>query len=157
MAYFVLRNRCPEKGRLAIVHIVYSLTFSHYNRVSFISSLSPACFSHSYYSFLLIFCSFPFFSTFYYFIILCLSLSLSLLILSLFYYIHSLSLSSLTVASVNQYLDQLAHSNVTKDRKGVKKALQMLLRNTSAGEQKWLIRIIMKVSLPVCLLLVFPI
>lgn len=53
---------------------------------------------------------------------------------------------SLTLRHVNQYLDQLALSNVKKDRAGVKKALQMLLRNTSAQEQKWLIRIIMKVS-----------
>ena len=54
---------------------------------------------------------------------------------------------SLTVAEVNQYLDDLAQSNVKKDRPGVKKALQLLLRNTSAVEQKWLIRIILKVCI----------
>ena len=52
---------------------------------------------------------------------------------------------SLTVAEVNQYLDNMAQSNVKKDRPGVKRALQLLLRNTSALEQKWLIRIILKV------------
>lgn len=49
------------------------------------------------------------------------------------------------VAQVNQYLDDLALSNVKKDRPGMRKALQLLLRNTSALEQKWLIRIILKV------------
>ena len=52
---------------------------------------------------------------------------------------------SLTIAQVNQYLDDLAMANVKKDRPGMKKALQLLLRNTSAIEQKWLIRIILKV------------
>ena len=52
---------------------------------------------------------------------------------------------SLTLSQINQYLDQLALSNVKKDRPGVKRTLQQLLRNTSAQEQKWLIRIIMKV------------
>eukprot|EP00731_Ephydatia_muelleri_P008231 Em0004g569a len=51
---------------------------------------------------------------------------------------------SLTVAQVNQYLDDLANGNTSKDRAGMKKALQLLLRNTSALEQKWLIRIILK-------------
>ena len=54
---------------------------------------------------------------------------------------------SLTVAQVNQYLDDLANGNTSKDRAGMKKALQLLLRNTSALEQKWLIRIILKVAL----------
>lgn len=51
----------------------------------------------------------------------------------------------LSVAQVNEYLNDLADSNTKKDRAGVKKALQLLLRNTSALEQKWLIRIILKV------------
>ena len=51
------------------------------------------------------------------------------------------------MAEVNGYLDDLADSNTKRDRPGVKKALQLLLRNTSALEQKWLIRIILKVSL----------
>ena len=55
-------------------------------------------------------------------------------------------LSSLTMAQVNQHLDDLALSNVKKDRAGVKKSLRLLLRNTTAQEQKWLIRIIMKVG-----------
>ena len=54
---------------------------------------------------------------------------------------------SLTVSQINDYLDQLALSNLKKDRPGVKKAIQILLRNTSAQEQKWLIRIIMKVCI----------
>eukprot|EP00731_Ephydatia_muelleri_P008268 Em0004g606a len=36
------------------------------------------------------------------------------------------------------------NGNTSKDRAGMKKALQLLLRNTSALEQKWLIRIILK-------------
>ncbi|XP_064401547.1 DNA ligase 4-like isoform X2 [Halichondria panicea] len=51
---------------------------------------------------------------------------------------------SLTVSQVNQYLNDLAMSNAKKERAGVKKALQLLLRNTSAMEQKWLIRMILK-------------
>ena len=47
---------------------------------------------------------------------------------------------------MNQYLDDLALSNAKKDRPGVKRALQLLLRNTSALEQKWLVRMILKVS-----------
>eukprot|EP00731_Ephydatia_muelleri_P007880 Em0004g218a len=43
-----------------------------------------------------------------------------------------------------EYLDDLANGNTSKDRAGMKKALQLLLRNTSALEQKWLIRIILK-------------
>ena len=57
----------------------------------------------------------------------------------------SFNFGSLMVAQVNQYLDDLALSNVKKDRPGMRKALQLLLRNTSALEQKWLIRIILKV------------
>ncbi len=53
---------------------------------------------------------------------------------------------SLTVSQVNQYLNDLAMSNAKKERAGVKKALQLLLRNTSAMEQKWLIRMILKVQ-----------
>ena len=49
------------------------------------------------------------------------------------------------MAQVNDYLDDLANSNTKKDRPGVKKALQLLMRNTSALQQKWLIRIILKV------------
>ena len=51
------------------------------------------------------------------------------------------------VSQVNKYLDDLAMSNTKKDRAGMRKALQLLLRNTSALEQKWLIRIILKVQL----------
>eukprot|EP00731_Ephydatia_muelleri_P038519 Em0789g1a len=50
--------------------------------------------------------------------------------------------------TVAQYLDDLANGNTSKDRAGMKKALQLLLRNTSALEQKWLIRIILKCMMP---------
>lgn len=59
---------------------------------------------------------------------------------------HSCPPHSLTVSQVNSYLDDLAMCNVKRDRPGVKKALQLLLRNTSAIEQKWLIRMILRVS-----------
>ena len=65
--------------------------------------------------------------------------------------------SRLTVAEVNGYLDDLADSNLKKDRPGVKRALQMLLRNASALEQKRLIRIILKVLyIHVCVTLCAP-
>ncbi|XP_073251496.1 DNA ligase 4-like [Porites lutea] len=51
---------------------------------------------------------------------------------------------SLRIDQVNKYLDQVAQSNVEHKREDVKKVLQLLLRNTSALEQKWLIRIIFK-------------
>jgi DNA ligase-4 len=50
----------------------------------------------------------------------------------------------LSIAEVNASLDDLALSNVKKDKGGMKKSLQTLLRNLSALEQKWLIRIILK-------------
>ncbi len=49
------------------------------------------------------------------------------------------------MSQVNEFLDELAMSYTSKDRPSMKKALQLLLRNTSALEQKWLIRIILKV------------
>jgi DNA ligase-4 len=49
------------------------------------------------------------------------------------------------VAEVNEHLDNLAMAHTKKDRPNLKKSLQLLLRNTSALEQKWLIRIILKV------------
>ncbi|PFX16725.1 DNA ligase 4 [Stylophora pistillata] len=51
---------------------------------------------------------------------------------------------SLKIDQVNKYLDQLASANIDHKRDEAKKALQLLLRNTSALEQKWLIRIIFK-------------
>ena len=74
-------------------------------------------------------------------------LQLYILSFSLSFFLSSFSspFLSLTVAQVNEYLDQMAMSNLKKERAGMKKAMQLLLRNTSAQEQKWLIRIIMKV------------
>ena len=59
-------------------------------------------------------------------------------------YVHTY-VHRLTVTQVNEFLDELAMSHVSKDRPGMKRVLQMLLRNTSALEQKWLVRIILKV------------
>lgn len=42
---------------------------------------------------------------------------------------------SLKIDQVNKHLDQVAQGNVEHKREDVKKALQLLLRNTSALEQ----------------------
>lgn len=42
---------------------------------------------------------------------------------------------SLKIDQVNEHLDQVAQGNVEHKREDVKKALQLLLRNTSALEQ----------------------
>lgn len=42
---------------------------------------------------------------------------------------------SLKIDQVNKHLDQVAQGNVERKRDDVKKALQLLLRNTSALEQ----------------------
>jgi len=42
---------------------------------------------------------------------------------------------SLKVDEVNKHLDQVAQANLERKRDDVKKALQILLRNTSALEQ----------------------
>ena len=51
---------------------------------------------------------------------------------------------SLTVADVNRLLSKIAVSNAAHDRSSVKQTLQQMLRSTSAVQQKWMIRIIMK-------------
>lgn len=51
---------------------------------------------------------------------------------------------SLTIKDVNDNLDAIALNNATKKKDLVKKSLMTLLRNTSAIEQKWLIRMILK-------------
>ena len=51
---------------------------------------------------------------------------------------------TLTIEEVNYHLDQIASHNSAKEKDVVKKSLQSLLRNMSASEQKWLIRMIMK-------------
>eukprot|EP00118_Oscarella_pearsei_P008725 m.46483 g.46483 ORF g.46483 m.46483 type:complete len:987 (+) comp33697_c0_seq3:313-3273(+) len=51
---------------------------------------------------------------------------------------------SLTIEDVNIHLDELSRGSAKKDRDGMKKALMHLLRNLSAIEQKWLIRVILK-------------
>ncbi|XP_071791788.1 DNA ligase 4-like [Asterias amurensis] len=51
---------------------------------------------------------------------------------------------SLTIQDVNTCLDAIAGSNAAKKKDVVKKNFMHLLRNTSALEQKWLVRMIMK-------------
>lgn len=51
---------------------------------------------------------------------------------------------TLMIQDVNDALDGVASSNAAKNKDGVRKNLMRLLKNTSAREQKWLIRIIMK-------------
>eukprot|EP00117_Sycon_ciliatum_P015809 scpid30038/ scgid15513/ DNA ligase 4; DNA ligase IV; Polydeoxyribonucleotide synthase [ATP] 4 len=51
---------------------------------------------------------------------------------------------SLSLADVNRYLDDIANGSTTKDKAAVKQALQQMLRKTTALQQKWLIRIILK-------------
>ena len=51
---------------------------------------------------------------------------------------------SLSIKDVNDCLDAIAAGNAKKDKQGVRKSILHLLRNLSAVEQKWLIRMIMK-------------
>ncbi|UYV82304.1 hypothetical protein LAZ67_21001670 [Cordylochernes scorpioides] len=51
---------------------------------------------------------------------------------------------SLTIAEVNSHLDTVAASNNAENKDSMKKSLLYLLRNMSALEQKWLIRMILK-------------
>ncbi|CAM1297752.1 LIG4 (predicted) [Pycnogonum litorale] len=50
----------------------------------------------------------------------------------------------LTIEDVNDHLDKVSFHNAAKDKGQIKYHLLQLLRNTSATEQKWLIRMIMK-------------
>ena len=50
----------------------------------------------------------------------------------------------MSIQQVNDYLDEVAKCNGDKNKDGVRKNLLQLLRNTSAKEQKWLIRMILK-------------
>ncbi|EDO35746.1 predicted protein [Nematostella vectensis] len=51
---------------------------------------------------------------------------------------------SLNIEEVNKLLDDMANANLEKKRDNVKMSIQMLLRESSAKEVKWLIRIILK-------------
>lgn len=51
---------------------------------------------------------------------------------------------TLTIQDVNSLLDDVATGHASKDKHLVQRALGRLLRELSAYEQKWLIRIIMK-------------
>lgn len=50
----------------------------------------------------------------------------------------------LTIYEINESLDNISISNASHDRTAIKKTLQQLLRTSTASEQKWLIRIIVK-------------
>jgi len=50
----------------------------------------------------------------------------------------------LTIQDVNNLLDDVATGHAGKDKNLVRQALGRLLREMSAREQKWLIRIVMK-------------
>ncbi|KAM6945810.1 DNA ligase 4 [Aplochiton taeniatus] len=51
---------------------------------------------------------------------------------------------SLTIEEVNRFLDSVAASNAVKQKEQVKKSLLHLITQSSALEQKWLIRMILK-------------
>ena len=51
---------------------------------------------------------------------------------------------TLSIADVNECLDNIALANSQRKRDDVRNNLRKLLRNTCAMEQKWLIRMIMK-------------
>lgn len=51
---------------------------------------------------------------------------------------------TMTIQEVNTCLDKIAASNAAKEKAGVKKNLEHMLRNMSAREQKWLIRMVLK-------------
>ncbi|XP_064626451.1 DNA ligase 4-like [Lineus longissimus] len=51
---------------------------------------------------------------------------------------------SLTIEEVNEHLDSISINNAKKNKQGVLKSIMHLLKNMSALEQKWLIRMIMK-------------
>lgn len=51
---------------------------------------------------------------------------------------------SLTIEDINSSLDEIARANIDKRRDLSKKEIQRVIRNTSAIEQKWFIRIVLK-------------
>ena len=51
---------------------------------------------------------------------------------------------TMTIAEVNHCLDEVALSHANKSKDGVRRHLLKMLKNMSAMEQKWLIRMIMK-------------
>ena len=59
--------------------------------------------------------------------------------------LHFLHPDSLTVDDINNSLDLMAQSNAEGRRDITKKEIQKVIRNTNALEQKWLIRIMLKV------------
>ena len=66
--------------------------------------------------------------------------SLELLHVVIFYF-------SLSVEEINTALDAIAQANVEKERDAAKSTILKVIRSTSALEQKWFIRIMLKVKL----------
>lgn len=64
-------------------------------------------------------------------------------------YMHVLSKrctteGSLTIEEINEHLDKIAHYNNDKKKDMVQRTLMSIIRTTSASQQKWLIRILLK-------------
>ena len=53
---------------------------------------------------------------------------------------------TLTILQVNQTLDSIASNNAAKKKAAVEDSILYLLKNLSALEQKWLVRMIVKVK-----------
>ena len=53
---------------------------------------------------------------------------------------------TLTILQVNQTLDSIASNNAAKKKAAVEDSILYLLKNLSALEQKWLVRMIVKVN-----------
>ena len=60
---------------------------------------------------------------------------------------------TLTILQVNQTLDSIASNNAAKKKAGVEHSILYLLKNLSALEQKWLVRMIVKVNWLVCMIM----
>ena len=52
--------------------------------------------------------------------------------------------SSLTIEDVNKHLDSVARNNAAKNNEALDKSMITLMRDLTALEQKWLIRMILK-------------
>ena len=51
---------------------------------------------------------------------------------------------TLTIADVNQCLDGVAHGNASKAKPEIRKNMFKLIKNMTALEQKWLVRMLIK-------------
>lgn len=60
------------------------------------------------------------------------------------------SRGSLTIQQVNEALDSIATNNAARKKEAVEESILFLLKNLSAVEQKWLVRMIVKVRALLC-------